>query len=377
MHKKTPHKIALVSNTTWNIYNFRLNVIDKLIAQGHEVVVIAPVDEYIHYKERYPRITHIPLRKLDRDSINPFKDLRLTMELSAIYRRTRPDFIIHYTVKPNIYGGFAAKLNGIPSVAVVTGLGYAFIHNGMVKKMTKSLYRLASGAHRKFIFENDADRALFEDEHLIRAGQGISVRGCGVDTEFYRPMHELHVQRGKTIFTFIGRLLYDKGVREFIRAAHIVKEKFPDTEFWMVGEIDKENPSAISEDDLVNWIRESDIKYLGSTNDVKNYIAKSDCIVLPSYREGMSRIIMEGMSMEKPIITTDTPGCRETVDDGENGFLVPVGDHIALSHTMMKFYHLDHEKQRRMGIKGRQKAIREFSGDVIADEIYGILNAVF
>lgn len=367
-------RIAIVSNTTWNIHNFRLNVIRKLIQQGHEVIVIAPVDEFIHYKKEFTNLIHIPLRKLDRDSINPIKDIRLTRELRRIYKRIKPDLIIHYTVKPNIYGGFASRLLGIPSVAVVTGLGYAFIHNGFVKKVTKILYKYSSGAHRKIIFENDVDRALFVEQGLIKEKQGVSVKGCGVDTEFFAPIKVKPNE--KTIYTFIGRLLYDKGVKEFIEAAYIMKEKGTASEFWIVGEIDKENPSAIREDDLVEWVKNANIKYHGSTHQVKKFIAQSDCIVLPSYREGMSRIIMEGMAMEKPIITTDTPGCRETVDVGKNGFLAKVRDAQSLAEAMLQFYQLSTKEREELGRYGRQKAIKEFDDKVIADQIYQILEEI-
>ncbi|NNF21731.1 MAG: glycosyltransferase family 4 protein [Saprospiraceae bacterium] len=372
-----PLKIALVSNTTWNIHNFRLNIISKLLHEGHEVIVMAPVDEYIHYKENFPQVKHVPIRKLDRDSINPIKDLKLAIELSNLYAKVKPDFIVHYTVKPNIYGGIAARFNKIPSVAVVTGLGFAFIHNGFIKKVTQSLYKISAGGHLKFIFENDADKVLFEETGLIKKGQGASVKGCGVDTNYFLSKTSLQDKNGRTIFTFIGRLLYDKGVKEFIEAAHIVKSKFSDSEFWLIGEIDKENPSAIKEDDLVDWIRGTDIQYHGSTRDVRKYIDQSDCIVLPSYREGMSRIIMEGMSMERPIITTDTPGCRETVENGKNGFVVPVKNSLALSEAMIKLYHLSPEERKQMGEYGRQKAINEFSESKIAEDFYHILSDVF
>ena len=369
-------KIVIVSNTTWNIHNFRLNIIRKLIDEGNEVIVVAPIDEFIHYKKQFKNLLHFPLRKLDRDSINPLKDLKLMLELKGIYAKLKPDFIIHYTVKPNIYGGIAANQLGIPSIAVVTGLGYAFIHNGFIKKITKILYRYSNRFHRKVIFENDTDRQLFEDEKLIRPEQGISVKGCGVDTRYFAPTKARSTDQDKIIFTFIGRLLYDKGVKEFIEAAHFLQSKISHAEFWMVGEIDKENPSAIKEDDLVEWMKGANIRYHGSTKDVKKYISLSDCIVLPSYREGMSRIIMEGMSMEKPIITTDTPGCRETVDEGKNGFVVPVRDSRSLALAMQKMDQLTPLQRADMGRYGRQKAIAEFDEAVIANHIFNILEEV-
>lgn len=366
-------KIALVANTTWNIYNFRLNIIEKLLEEGHEVVVMAPVDEFIHYKEKFSKVRHVPIRRLDRDSINPFKDARLALEFLRLYRKEKPDLIIHYTVKPNIYGGFAARFLRIPSFAVVTGLGYAFIHNGFIKRTTKTLYKWSSPWHKKVIFENEDDKDLFVHDGLIKASQGIAVKGCGVDTRFFAKAKMNGKSDRRPVFTFIGRLLYDKGVREFIEAAHLLREKDINAEFWLVGEIDKENPSAIREDDLVRWIKDANVKYHGSTHNVRDFFNRSDCIVLPSYREGMSRVIMEAMSMEKPVITTDTAGCRETIDDAVSGFIVPVRDAKALADAMHRFLQLSETERLAMGAHGREKAIQEFDDKIIANTIYGIV----
>ena len=372
--KRQKPKIAIVANSTWNIYNFRLNIIEKLLNEGFEVFVIAPIDKYIHYKEKYPQVTHIPLKKLNRDSLNPWKDFRLTLELTNIYRKLKPDLVLHYTVKPNIYGGIAARLNNIASLAVVTGLGYTFIHNGFVKKITKSLYRLTSGFHKKIVFENIDDRILFTENALIGKDKGISVKGCGVDSAFFSPLPN-GIKKDKTIFTFIGRLLYDKGVKEFVEAAKIIKEKFNNVDFWLVGEIDKNNPAAVRNDDLNDWVKEKVVIYHGATNNVKKYIAASDCIVLPSYREAIARSITEGMAMEKPVITTDTPGCREAVEDGENGYLVPVKDIPALSKSMEQFLHLSYDERHSMGALGRKKVLAELDDKLVANEIVDIIKS--
>ncbi len=350
-----------------------MNVIRKLVAEGYEVTVIAPVDKYIHYKKEFPDIIHVPLKKLDRDSINPFKDLRLTMELNSIYKKIKPDTILHYTVKPNIYGGIAAHLNNIPSIAVVTGLGYAFIHNGYIETITKILYRLTSRFHKKVIFENIDDRLLFVDEKLIKENQGISIKGCGLDATHFSPFPN-GIVKSQTTFTFIGRLLYDKGIKEFVEAAKIIKSKYSNVNFWLVGEIDDKNPAAVKKDDLMRWVKDEIVIYHGATNDVRSFIAASDCIVLPSYREAIARSITEGMAMEKPVITTDTPGCREAVDDGENGFLVPIKNAKALAAAMDKFHLLDADRRHEMGVQGRKKVMAEFDDKLIANEIIAIIN---
>jgi glycosyltransferase involved in cell wall biosynthesis len=363
--------IALVANSTWNIYNFRLNVIDKLLAEGHKVVVIAPIDEYLEYKEKYPKVKHYSLRTLDRDSTNPFKDLLLVAELVRKYKKIKPDLILHYTNKPNIFGGVAAKIARIPSIAMVTGLGYAFIHNGWIKTITTFLYRITGSIHKKFIFENIEDRELFEDLKIIAPEQGVSIKGCGVNTTYFAPYPNGVLKPGdEVIFTFIGRLLYDKGIKEFVLAAKSIKTKYPKVSFWIVGELDLENPATVDKEDLIEWTANDIVYYHGFQRDVRPFIAKSDCIVLPSYREAIPRTITEGMAMGKPVITTDTAGCREAVDVGKNGFLVEVRDVISLHNTFEKFIQLTSDERHKMGDAGRQKALNEFDDRKIANAIY-------
>ena len=340
-----------------------------------DVVVIAPVDEYITYKEKYPSVRHYNLRLLDRDSTNPIKDILLVLELVRRYKQIKPDIILHFTNKPNIYGGIAAKITGSKSIAVVTGLGYAFINKGYVRKVMTWLYQFSSRFHQKFIFENIEDRELFAQFGIVSGDKAISVKGCGVDTTWYHPYPNGQL-KGKTIFTFIGRLLYDKGIREFVEAARLIKKQRKDVEFWIVGELDAENPATIDKDDLVRWVEEDVVYYHGFIKDVRNIIAESDCIVLPSYREGLPRIVIEGMSMAKPVITTKTAGCSETVDDGINGYLVKLKDVNSLVQTFENFLEISYLDQKKMGEAGRLKAVNEFDDKKIADQIAEIINRI-
>lgn len=365
-------KIAIVANTTWNIFNFRLNVIAELVKRGNQVVVIAPVDEFIEYKEKFPSVEHVALRVLDRDGKNPFRDFILIEELRRKYKKLKPDLVLHYTHKPNIYGAIAAHMNGIPSIAVITGLGYAFIHNGWINRITKSLYKLTSKYHNKFIFENNDDLQLFIDNKIINKEKGVSVKGCGVDTEHFQPSSN-GIYNDKLIFTFIGRLLYDKGIIEFINAAKAILSKYISVEFWVIGEFDEGNPSTINKDKFVEWVNQGVIVYHGFVRDVRPFIRKSNCIVLPSVREGMPRIVLEGMAMGKPIITTRTAGCRETVDEGINGFLVDVNDSEELTQTIEKFIALSEEEKANMGIAGRKKAETVFNDEIIATQLCDIV----
>ncbi len=367
--------IALVANSTWNIYNFRLNLIDKFLQEGFEVNVIAPVDEYLTYKEKYPTVRHYGLRMLDRDSTNPLKDMLLLIELTRRYRKIKPDIVLHFTNKPNIYGGVAAWLTGTKSIAVVTGLGYAFNRQGFVQTIISWMYQLSARFHQKLIFENIEDRNLFLRLDIVNAEKAISVKGCGVDTKWFYP-YNVSQKHEKIVFTFIGRLLYDKGIRELVEAARQIKSLHKDTEFWIVGELDTENPATVDKDELVKWVDEDVVNYHGFIKDVRDVIAKSDCIVLPSYREGLPRINIEAMAMAKPVITTDVAGCRETVEDGVNGYLVPTKSPESLARAMEKMIQLTADERMQMGLKGREMAVNIFDDKIIATAIMDIVKTI-
>lgn len=374
-NQRKQKRIAIVANATWNIYNFRLNVLQKLTEEDFDIFVIAPVDQFIKYKDSFPGITHISLNQLDRKSTNPIKEFRLLRELIKIYKRIQPDIILHYTVKPNLYGGIAAGFLGIPSVAVVTGLGYAFIHGGLIKSVTKYLYRFSSRFHRKIIFENTDDLQLFEQLKMIRIGQGISIKGCGVNVDTFSPYRSENQFRGTT-FTFVGRLLYDKGIQEFVEAAKMVLSKIENVRFWIVGNFDTDNPAAVPVKEFHDWMIPDKIEYKGFQDDIRPIIAESDCIVLPSYREAIARALTEAMSMEKPVIATDTAGCVEAVDNGVNGYLVPVKDPDALAASFERFIQLAPVEKETLGKNGRIKVLREFDDTLIADQIFKILQGI-
>ncbi len=372
MNQKQKYRIAIVANATWNIYNFRLNILDKFLAEGFDVCVVAPVDKYIFYKEDFPEVRHFSIKNLDRDGTNPVREIILIREFIKIYRKIKPDIVLHYTVKPNIYGGIAAGYLNIPSIGVVTGLGYAFLHKGLIQTVTKILYKFSSRFQSKVIFENTEDRELFIKKNILSEEKGISIKGCGVDIEYFSPLKK-KTNSDKTIFTFIGRLLYDKGVMEFVEAAKIIKSKYKNSEFWLIGEIDKDNRAMVKEEDLMSWVKNKTVIYHGFKENVKKYIAKSDCIVLPSYREAIARTITEGMSMEKPVIATDVAGCREAIEDGKNGFLVPVKTIKPLAEAMEKIINQSEEERLAMGKYGRNKCLNEFDDNLIADDIYDIV----
>ncbi len=370
MTKKS--RVILVANSTWNIYNFRLNIVNKLLENNIEVKVLAPIDEYLEYKEKYPQVQHIALRTLKRDSTNPFRDLLLTIELIRKYKWLKPDLVLHFTNKPNIYGGFACKYTGSKSIAVVTGLGYTFIHSGFLNKIVRFLYKLSGKTHCKFIFENKDDKALFIKENIVTKENAHAVKGCGVNTDYYNVLPNGQIKNDIT-FTFIGRLLYDKGINEFIEAAKIVKQKNKHAKFIVIGEFDESNPATIDKETLAKWVDEGIIDYKGFVKDIRPLIGTSDCIVLPSYREGMPRTLLEGMSMAKPIITTDVPGCRETIIENKNGFIVQAKDHFALAKSFDTMAQLSYEERKKMGQQGRRFCETIFDDKLIAQEIFDII----
>ncbi len=374
---KRKTKIALVANSSWNIYNFRLNVIDKLLKNGFEVVVLAPSDSYTRYKQQFPEVKHINLKHLARRSFNPFVDCIFLYELFKIYRQERPDILLHYTIKPHIYGGLVARWLKITTIGCVTGLGYTFINTGFINWLSIKLYKIAFAKARTVIFENIDDRLLFNKLKIVDASKSVSVKGCGIDTTRFQPLPNwFKTNQNILVFTFLGRFLYDKGIVEFVEAARIVKKKYPQILFWLVGEIDYDNPSAIKNTLLRNWLVQGIIENKGFIDDVRPLIAASDCIVCPSYREGSPRVLQEGMAMAKPIITTDVAGCRETVEVGKNGFLVPVQSSAKLAEAMIDLIEMSEIERSEMGKNGRQKVINEFDQNLIATDILRIIENV-
>lgn len=336
---------------------------------------MAPIDEYIEYKELYPEVEHIGIRSLKRDSTNPLLDIMLCAELYRKYKKIAPDLIMHYTHKPNIFGSIAAKMLDIKSISVITGLGYSFINKGWVNKVIKTLYQYSTKANELLIFENEDDKDLFMKELNLPLSKAKTVKGCGVDSQFYVAQPNSDVFSYVT-FTFIGRLLKDKGVEEFAQAAIQVKKQHPTTKFILLGDFDEGNPSTIDKDSLLTWIDKDIVEYKGFVKDVRPYIQASDCIVLPSYREGLPRIVIEGMSMSKPIITTNTPGCRETVADGLNGYLVTPRDSKSLEEGMLKFINLAPDEKRKMGEEGRRVVELQFDSEKIANDIYALIKPI-
>ncbi|PHN01475.1 glycosyltransferase family 4 protein [Flavilitoribacter nigricans] len=358
-------KVIVVANTTWNIYNFRLGILRKLVREGTEVVVVAPVDTYIHYLQQLPTVRHIPLRNLNPQGRGLFRSILLLWELFRIYRTERPEAILHFTIKPNIFGSIAAKWAGIRSIPTVTGLGYTFLHGHWLNKLTIQLYRYAFSGLDCVIFHNRDDRELFDRLGIVPKSCSGVVNGSGVNTNYFRPLPKPQTDTTFT-FLFIGRLLYDKGIKEFVEAAAHLREWGVTVSCRVVGDLASTNPDAVPREKFLHWIKQRYIEYQGAAADVRPFIKQCDVLVLPSYREGMPRAILEALAMGKPIITTDVAGCREAICD-KTGLLVPVKNSRALAEAMHYFFQKDQQEVQRMGDAARARALDRFDERLIVE----------
>lgn len=336
-------KILVISNAGFNFTVFRKPLLLALQANGLEVHVVAP--GLSRQDKEYKVLNELGITThniaMQRTGLNPITDAKLLLSLRALFIAVKPDIVLSYTIKPVVYGTLAAYLAKVPQrFALITGLGYAFQENDpslkrtIIRKVAQLLYRIALKRSHGVIFQNPDDEQLFRDHKLLNNNTPSTiVHGTGVDiTRFAAaPFNEERIR-----FLFVGRLLADKGIRELLAAAKTVKAQHPDVEIDIVGPLD-ENPESIQQTELDQWIKEGIINYFGRLDDVRPRLAEASVFVLPSYREGTPLSTLEALAVGRAVITTDAPGCRETVIDGENGFLIPVQDSHALSEAMLKF----------------------------------------
>lgn len=365
MHKP---KIAIALNTAWNLLNFRAGLIRALVAQGYEVVAVAPDDVYsARVSELGCRFVSLPM---DNQGTHPGRDLLLFFRFLLLLRRERPDVFLGYTVKPNIYGSLAARLLGIPVVNNIAGLGAVFIKDGWLVRLVRGLYRLALKRSAKVFFQNGDDRDLFVEAGLVQLSQADLLPGSGIDlTRFSPGAYGSHsspaAEQGKFRFLLIARMLRDKGVAEYVAAAKLLRERWPNVDCCLLGFLDVQNPAAISREEMTAWVAQGHVRYLGVSDDVRLEIAAADCIVLPSYREGTPRTLLEAAAMAKPIITSDAVGCREVVDDGINGYLCKVRDAEDLAAKMHHMIALSGDERAAMGRAGRKKMEAQFDEKIV------------
>ena len=349
-------KIAFVGNSSQTMCNFRLGVMSELVRMGYEVVVIAPKDSNITaFKQNQIRL--IPV-EIDCKGMNPFVDIHLAKTLKKIYKKEQFHMVFHFTIKPVIYGSWAARRARIPQISVITGLGYTFIRKGWITRFAKCLYRYALRTANEVWFLNQEDKSLFVEQNLVSPFKARLILGEGVDVRKYQSNSELSVS--PYTFLFIGRVLWDKGVGEFVKAAQVIKKQHPKVQFHILGQLGANNPACVSIEQMEIWEQTRTVKYLGETSNVLPYIEKATCIVLPSYREGVSRVLLEAASMERPIIATNVPGCREIVIDNYNGFLCEAQDTNSLIACMMHMLSLSPTELTSFGKNGRSHVLQQF-----------------
>lgn len=356
-------KIAFVNNTLKDTLNFRGNVIKAFIEKGYDVTIISPNDTSVDIKEFHKDLKFIPV-EFSRKSKNPFSDLIYCKKLYDIYKKEKFDIIFHYTIKPNIYGNIAADFNKIKSISIIPGLGHLFIEESFATKIVEILYKFSLRHAKEVWFLNEDDKKEFLRRKLLKEDKIKILPGEGIDLEKFKPI-EKQRKDNKIVFLMIARVLWEKGFKEYVEAAEILKKKYDNLEFQLLGQIDTGNPSGVSKEIVEEYYNKRIINYLGVSNDVPNIISNCDCLVLPSYREGVPRTLMEGTAMEKFLIATDVTGCREVVKDGYNGFLCEVKNSEDLANKMEKFINLTKEKKEVLGKNGRKLMRDKFEDNII------------
>jgi glycosyltransferase involved in cell wall biosynthesis len=363
------NKVVITNNSSKYIFRFKKNLILSLIENGFSVTVISPYDEYssrfIEFGAAYYPI------KIDTNGLNPFKDLILLKDLFQIYKDIKPDYNLLFTIKPNIYGTLISSLLGIKSINNVTGLGSNFIKKGLIQSLIKFLYKYSFNFSTRVMFQNDEDRTLFVEQGLVEMKKTVLIPGSGVDVKRFKPV--LADPNLKITFLMIGRVLIDKGVLEYIEAARLIRNKFKNVKFWILGGCDSSSRSSINLETIQSWESEGLVEYLGEVEDVREFISKSDVVVLPSYREGMPRVLLEALAMEIPIIGSDVPGCRHIIKDKMNGYLCKVKDGFDLSLKMEKMILHSHEERKNMGKKGRLEVKKNFDEKIVIQTYIDLL----
>jgi glycosyltransferase involved in cell wall biosynthesis len=332
-------------------------------------VVIAPQDAAADARMRKLGVERIPIN-IDRAGLNPVADLSLIARYRSLLKRLRPAAYLSYTIKPNIYGSFAAASLGIPALPNVSGLGTAFLRGGGLQAIVTRLYRIGFARAPVVFFQNHEDRALFVGRRIVKADRARVLPGSGVDLDRFAPAPP---PEGPPVFLFIGRLLRDKGVAEFVEAARSLRAELPDARFQLLGAVDEGNRTSIHQSELDSWVAEGVVEQLGTTDDVCPFIAAASAVVLPSYREGLPRSLLEAAAMARPLIASDVPGCRDVVEDGVNGYLCAVRSSASLAEAMRRLANLPPAQRLAMGEAARRRVQERFGEGLVIQAYLDVL----
>ncbi len=351
-------RVLFLVNHDVVIYNFRLEIVERLLKEGHEVIISSPYGERIELlKELGCQYIEV---QLERHGTNPVRELQLLWYYKKLIARVKPDMIFSYTIKPNLYGAIAAGMNHVPIVANITGLGTAVEGTGLLQKGMVWFYKMAFGKVQTVFVQNTENRQYFIDNHItvdklkLLPGSGVNLeRFCVLDY----PTDE------KVEFVFISRIMKEKGIDQYLDAAKYIRQKYPQTMFHICGFCEEEY-----EETLKALEEKGIIKYHGLIMDVKEVLKYTHCTIHPTYYpEGLSNVLLESSACGRPIITTDRSGCREVIDDGVNGYMIPQKDSEALIAAIEKFLALSNEERKAMGLAGRKKVEKEFDRQIVVD----------
>ncbi|MCQ8212120.1 glycosyltransferase family 4 protein [Cetobacterium somerae] len=355
-------KILFVNNNMFGLNIFRGEVIKYLKAEGYEIKTCSPRDAKNKLEEF--GIPHIEV-ELKARGINPVQDLKFFFEIFRIYRKEKPNLIFHYTIKPNIYGTLAAKLNNVKSIACLAGLGQMFVENTIKSKIARKLYKISLNFSEEVWFLNEDDKYKAISLGIVKETKSFVLPGEGINTKEYKAL-EKSKEENKIKFLMISRLLWNKGFKEYAEAAKNIKLKYKNVEFQLLGGYSNEDPLGVPEEEVKKYIDNKILNYLGTTDDVRKIIKDVDCVILPSfYREGMPRVLLEAASMEKIIITTDNVGCKEVVEDEYNGYLCQIKSAEDLEKKIEKVLKLSNKNRIQMGKNSRILVKKKYDIEII------------
>lgn len=360
LHGKSNKRILVLANNDVGLYRFRKDLLAALLNTGHEVYILLPNGGLV------PELVQLGCRYLetpvDRRGMNPIRDSKLFNQYRAMLRKIKPDLVITYTIKPNIYGGLACRMAHIPYAVNITGLGSAIENGGWLKRFVLSLYRPALKDAKVIFFENTGNRDTLVATGVVPKGRDVVLNGAGVNLEDYP--YQPYPQEGSVRFLFVGRIMREKGVDEFFAAARRMKQNYGDgVEFHIVGSFEEAYKPVMDE-----LAQAGVVKYHGYQSDMKPFYAMAGCVVLPSYHEGMSNVLLEAAASGRPLITSDIPGCREAVENGVSGYLCPVKNAGALYDAMQRFAELPKDLKTEMGGRGRARMEQHFSKKAVVTE---------
>ena len=354
---KTP-VIVVCANQAWNLVNFRADLIRALVGAGCRVVAAAPLDPEMQARLEALGAKFEPL-PLDAKGLSPFRDLATIWAIRRLLIRLNPDAWLSWTIKPNVYGALIAGRLGIPALPNVSGLGTAFIRRNLLTLLAKQLYHAGFRKSPVVFFQNATDRDEFVGAGTVRPGQTRLLPGSGIDPQRFAPPPG--GRPGHRRFLMLSRVVADKGVREFVEAARLTRARWPDARFILMGEVGAPNRTAIGRTEVDGWIKEGVIEHLDPVADVRPQIAAADFVVLPSYREGLSRVLVEAGAMGRPAIATDVPGCRDIISDGINGYLCAARSGQALAAAFERAAQTNDKAWDKMSQAARERVVSQFS----------------